>query len=162
MEGVRPLRSNQAEDRPPPPPAEAKMTRLDEESVLGELLSDPVDPQDLECADVLSYQQAGVQHSVLRKLKKGYYSIGMESDMHGLTVDQARAALASFLDEAQRRGIGCVRIIHGKGLGSPGKVPVIKKLLNHWLKQRKEVLAFCSARPMDGGTGAVYVLLKKL
>jgi len=82
-------------------------------------------------------------------------------DLHGLTAAQARAALATFLRDCRIHGLRCVRIIHGKGRGSHNRQPVLKGKVNHWLRQRDEVLAFCTARPVDGGGGAVYTLLKR-
>jgi DNA-nicking Smr family endonuclease len=103
-----------------------------------------------------------VQQAVLRKLRRGAFAIQAEMDLHGLTAGQAADEVPLFLHEAQERGLRCVRIIHGKGRKVADKGPILKPLLNHWLQQRREVLAFSSARPEDGGTGAVYVLLRKL
>ncbi|MBV2163679.1 MAG: Smr/MutS family protein, partial [Comamonas sp.] len=93
-------------------------------------------------------------------LRRGQWRAGAELDLHGLRVEQARHALLSFLDECQEHGIRCVRIVHGKGLGSPGKVPVLKAKVLRWLVQKREVLAFVQARPADGGAGALVVLLQ--
>ena len=101
-----------------------------------------------------------MQKKVFRKLKRGQYSIEAELDLHGLTKVEAEEQLNMFISEIRDQGIRCVRIIHGKGYGSTNKGPVIKPLVNRWLQQRSEILAFCSARPADGGTGAVYVLVK--
>ncbi|MGH9466509.1 MAG: Smr/MutS family protein, partial [Terriglobales bacterium] len=107
--------------------------------------------------DGLFYAKAGVQERVLRKLRRGHYSIGAELDLHGLRSEAARLALAEFLHAVRGNRVRCVRIIHGKGYRSGPRGPVLKQKLNGWLRQRAEVLAFRSARPADGGTGAVYV-----
>lgn len=133
----------------------------DEEQVLNDMLSDALDPTELETGEELLYCRPGLQHSVLRKLRRGHYAVGAELDLHGMRVSEARQALGRFLQHALNQGIKTVRIIHGKGNGSLNKQPVLKGKVNHWLRQRIEVLAFCSARPVDGGTGAIYVLLKR-
>lgn len=144
--------------RPPPIPQQ----RLrDEAAVVRDMLSDPVDPAELETGEELSYTRPGLQHTVLRKLRRGQYSVEKELDLHGLTVEEARQALAVFLQQCTNDRNRCVRIIHGKGNSSFNKQPVLKGRVNHWLRQRNEILAFCSARPVDGGTGALYVLLKR-
>lgn len=125
------------------------------------LLDDPGDPAELETGEELSYRCEGVQRNVLRRLKRGNYRVGAKLDLHGLVVTEAREAVREFLGKNRARGCYCVRIIHGKGLRSRQKGPVLKTHLNHWLRQRQDVLAFCSARRVDGGTGAVYVLLRR-
>jgi DNA-nicking Smr family endonuclease len=136
-------------------------TRLDEQRVVRDLLSYEHDPAELETGEELVYARSGLQHSLLRRLKRGQFSVGAVLDLHGMTVAMAREALGAFLTDTRRAGIRCVRIIHGKGRGSRFGQPVLKQKLNLWLRQRDEVLAFCSTRPVDGGTGAVYVLLKR-
>jgi DNA-nicking Smr family endonuclease len=143
---------------PPPVPAQS---HRDQERVLAELLAEDPQTADLETGDDLWYQRHGLQHGILRKLRRGQFAVQAELDLHGMTVPVARAALASFLSAGRREGLRCVRIVHGKGNGSPGRRPVLKSLLGGWLRRRREVLAFCSARPADGGTGAVYVLLAR-
>jgi DNA-nicking Smr family endonuclease len=110
---------------------------------------------------VQSYARPGLQRTVMRRLRRGDYRIGAELDLHGMTADAARGELARFLREAIGRELRCVRIIHGKGLGSEGRGPVLKPRVARWLRQRDDVLAYCSARPADGGTGALYVLLRR-
>ena len=132
---------------------------LNEEQVIRDLLSDAVDLYDLETGEELVYVHPGVQRGVLRKLRRGHFSIGGELDLHGMTVPVARQALVDFLRQCHRQHVRCVRIIHGKGNGSLGKQPVLKAKVSHWLRQRADVLAYSSARPVDGGTGAIYVLL---
>lgn len=132
----------------------------DDREVMHSLLSDHVS-EEIETGDELLFQRAGIQNTVMRKLRRGHYAIEAELDLHRRTVDQSRQLINEFINTAQLQGIRCVRIIHGKGYGSEGRLPVLKNMVNSWLKQKKEVLAFCSAVPNDGGTGAVYVLLKK-
>lgn len=134
---------------------------LDEQASLQESISMPVTQDDIETGEELIYSRGGVQNSVMRKLKRGHYPIEAELDLHRLTSAQAFEALVSFLNQCQRRGVRCVRIVHGKGLGSKEKKPVLKGKVNHWLQRRDDILAFCSAQAMDGGTGAVYVLLRR-
>ena len=141
-------------------PARPIMREDDEARVLDDMLSDALDPAELETGEELFYCRPGLQHNVLRKLRRGLYSVEAELDLHGLRVGEARQALSEFLKLALGSGIKTVRIIHGKGNGSFNKQPILKGKVNHWLRQRIEVLAFCSARPVDGGTGAIYVLLK--
>lgn len=146
----------------PPPPAPYPAKRIaDETQVLQDMLSDPDDPALIETGEELLFARTGLQHNVLRKLRRGQYAIGAELDLHGMTAAEARQALAAFLQACRERDVRCVRVIHGKGNRSAQCRPVLKGKVNHWLRQRDEVLAFCSARPVDGGTGAVYVLLKR-
>jgi len=133
----------------------------DEAQVVIDMMSDQYDPAEVETGEELLYARPGVQYQVLRKLRRGHYSIGAELDLHGLIVPQARTAVASFLHDCLTRNIHCARIVHGKGYGSRHKQPILKSKLNHWLQHHDQVLAFCSARMSDGGTGAVYVLLRR-
>jgi DNA-nicking Smr family endonuclease len=160
MAGVQP---RPASDRVPPqrrrPSTRPQSTEADEREVLLESMGDTLEPEAIESGDTLVYRGNGIQDSVWRRLRRGGYHIGAELDLHGLNREAARAAVAAFLADCHDRDLRCVRIIHGKGRGSPNSGPVIKTLLDGWLRRRKDVLAFCSARPHDGGTGAVYVLL---
>jgi DNA-nicking Smr family endonuclease len=159
--GVRPLASDRLPVTPPPPPPLPQKRLEDERQVLQDMLSDPEYPELLETGEELFFARSGLQHGVLRKLRRGQYAIAAELDLHGLTAAAAREQLTAFLIACRQRDLRCVRIIHGKGNGSVQRRPVLKGKVNHWLQQRDEVLAFCSARPVDGGTGAVYVLLKR-
>ncbi len=161
IDGVKALSDDDKviHDTPKPRPV-PKQSHSDEQKVMEELLVSPTEHEDMQPGDSLSYVQAGIQKQVFRKLKRGQYSIGAELDLHGLTRLEAQQQLSQFINECRDRGIRCVRIIHGKGYGSNNQGPVIKPLVNQWLQRRAEILAFCSARPADGGTGAVYVLLK--
>lgn len=158
---VRPVPHQKIAATRPRPAPEPRSTQVDEAQVLRDMLSDEYDPADLETGEEPLYARPGLQHNLLRKLRRGQFSIGAELDLHGMTVPVARASLAGFLAECLKSNIRCVRIIHGKGNGSPQRQPVLKTKVAVWLRQRNDVLAFCSARPVDGGTGAVYVLLKK-
>ena len=113
-----------------------------------------------ECPDILSFSRSGLQHKVLKKLRQGKQPIEHRLDLHGLTVELARLELIEFLAECEASGLRNVIIVHGKGFRSKGK-PVIKPMVNRWLKTAESVLAFHSAQPKDGGSGSVYVLLKK-
>ena len=142
------------------PSARPAMREADEQAVIGELLDfSPGD--DIETGDDLFHRREGVQLAVMRKLRRGQYRCQAELDLHGMIVDVARQCLAVFLREALDRGYRCVRVVHGKGLRSGNRGPVLKVKVAHWLRQRDEVLAYCSARENDGGTGAVYVLLRR-
>jgi len=158
---VKRLRQERAElSRRRPPPRPAKRLE-DERQVLRDLLSDHYDPADLETGEELLFARPGIQRTLLRKLRRGQFAILAELDLHGMTVPTARVALQRFLHDCRDSGVHCVRIIHGKGRGSPNRQPVLKIRLNAWLRQWDDVLAFCSARPADGGSGALYVLLKR-
>lgn len=114
-----------------------------------------------ECPDQLYFERAGgAQKSVLKKLRTGKLDVDSTLDLHGLSSEQARLQLVDFMQECRQFGYRHIILIHGKGFRSQNK-PVIKTMVNRWLRQANEVLAFCSAQPKDGGTGAVYVLLRK-
>jgi DNA-nicking Smr family endonuclease len=133
----------------------------DEREVLASLLSDDYEPADVETGEELLFVRPGLQNAVIRKLRRGHYVVEAQLDLHGDTVAIARERVARFLHDARSLDKRCVRIIHGKGISSEGKMPVLKGKVNSWLRQKDEVLAFCSATRTDGGTGAVYVLLRK-
>jgi len=133
----------------------------DEQAVMQEALSDEFDAETLLHTDEhLSFRRPGVGPDVVRKLRQGDWSIQAQVDLHGLRTDEARATLASFVREAHKHGLRCVRVVHGKGLGSPGKTPVLKGKVHSWLVQKTEVMAFVQARPAEGGAGALVVLLR--
>jgi DNA-nicking Smr family endonuclease len=161
MLGVKPLKHDKIPLTKPPPSPIPKQRYLDEQEVRQEMLSDNYDPSDVETGEELLFVRPGIQQSVLRKLRRGQFSVTAELDLHGMIVRVARSEVADFLRECQNRNVRCARIVHGKGYGSWQKQPVLKNKLNNWLRQRDEVLAFCSARQVDGGTGAVYVLIKQ-
>lgn len=115
---------------------------------------------EIAAGDEWSFMRPGISRQTLRRLRRGYWSIEAQLDLHGYTRDQARMELAHFLDDSVRHGLRCVRVIHGKGLSSRNGEPVLKARVGSWLSQRGEVLAFCQTKPEDGGSGAVLVLLK--
>ena len=155
-----PPRVQLAGDQPLPIPVQQQ---LDDQRVLAESISDEFDASTLlDVDDALSFRRPGVGLDVTRKLRKGHWSIQRELDLHGLRREDAREALSAFIREAHRHGVRCVRVVHGKGLGSPGKTPVLKGKVQGWLVQKKEVLAFVQARADEGGAGALVVLLKPL
>ncbi len=145
---------------PVPPEPQPVQRQLDEARVLRESLSDEFDVSTLlDVDDQLSFRRPGIGLDVTRRLRAGHWSLQRQLDLHGLRVDEAREALGEFIRLAHRTGLRCVRIVHGKGLGSPGKTPVLKGRVQGWLVQKKEVLAFVQARPAEGGAGALVVLL---
>ena len=143
------------------PPALARQRQRDEAAALAESISDAFDVESLlETDDALSFRRRGIGIDVVRKLRRGVWVLQDEIDLHGLRSDAARERLAQFVRESARAGLRCIRVVHGKGLGSPGREPVLKAKVKSWLVQRSEVLAFTHARPADGGHGALIVLLK--
>ncbi|HET7369757.1 MAG TPA: Smr/MutS family protein [Gammaproteobacteria bacterium] len=146
-------------ERKPPSPR-ARFRRADDALVLHESLGDALDPAEFGSGDELLFAQPGVDQRIVKRLRRGQMAIGAECDLHGLTVADARVVVGEFLAECAAFDVACARIIHGKGLRSGHRGPVLKQHLAGWLSQRADVAAFCSARPADGGTGAVYVLLR--
>jgi len=139
--------------RPPPIPRPRPPT-LPEDG--GTTLSET----EVETHEFLLFTRPGLQQRVLADLRRGAIEVGLEVDLHGLTVEVARRVLAEFLTECSHRRVRCARIIHGKGIRSSERQPVLKQKVNYWLRLHLEVLAFCSATRRDGATGAVYVLLR--
>ena len=142
------------------PAPEATQRMADEAAVIKEMAEGFFDTEAAETGDELLYKKPGIQDKVFRKLRRGQFAIAAELDLHGYTVQHAKDSLSDFLKECITRNRRCVRIIHGKGLRSRQGRPTIKSRIGKWLQQRQEVLAYCSARQVDGGTGAIYVLLK--
>ena len=139
----------------------ARHRMADERAALQESLSDEFSVETLlETDDALSFARNGIGSDTVRKLRRGHWIIQGQLDLHGMRRDEAREALAEFLRSASRRGLRCVRVIHGKGLGSINKEPVLKNKVRNWLVQKEEVIAFCQARAAEGGSGALVVLLK--
>lgn len=159
---VAPLPSQgRVSTRPSPPPPLAKQREADEQAALEQSLSDEFSLDTLlETDEALSYTRPGIGGDVLKKLRRGHWVTQAQLDLHGLRREEAREALSGFLRDAVKRGIRCVRVIHGKGLGSVNREPVLKNKVRNWLVQKEEVIAFCEARGVDGGAGAVMVLLK--
>jgi DNA-nicking Smr family endonuclease len=149
--------------KPAPPLPLPLQHLLDEAAALQEAISDAVDISSLLDTDEhLSFRRPGVGPDVAQNLRRGKWSIQRQVDLHGLRSDEAREVLSAFIREVHKQGIRCVRVIHGKGLGSPGKAPVLKEKVRRWLVQRAEVVAFVQAPPAQGGAGALLVLLQPL
>ncbi len=145
--------------RPKPAP-EPLQRQADEQAALREALSDEVDIESLLLTDDgLSFRRAGIAPDVVARLRRGQWAIQSQVDLHGLRRDEAREALAAFVRDAVRRGHRCVRVVHGKGHGSPGRQPVLKEKVQRWLGQCAEVIAFTQASGPQGGAGALIVLL---
>ncbi len=165
-QGVRKLKQpDRATHDTPKPTPHAQSTQMEE--VPAHWYDETVQPLELEpeqqvaAEEVLFYVRDNLPHTTLQKLKKGSLCSGLEIDLHGLTTVQARDEMEALLQQAVRQQLRCFRLIHGKGHRSAEQNPVLKSWVNQWLRQQKEVLAFCSARQRDGGTGALYVLLKR-
>lgn len=160
---VRPLKSDKRVDAPKKQhtakPRRSFTHFSEDEPNMESVFSDP-DLRDIEVEDVLFYARSGIQQKVQRKLRRGELDVEDELDLHGYTVAESKSAIIDFIEECKRRHIRYIRIIHGKGYRSEQKVPVLKTHVAYWLPQHKDVLAFASARPADGGTGALYVILK--
>jgi DNA-nicking Smr family endonuclease len=159
---VSPLRHGaRAPLHKPRPLPIARQRERDEAAVLREAISDEFDVETLlDTDDALSFRRRDIGPDVVRKLRRGVWSIQAQLDLHGLRRDEAREQLGAFLREADRQGLRCVRVIHGKGNGSPGREPVLKSKVKGWLVQKSEVIAFAQARAADGGHGALLVLLR--
>ncbi len=159
---VVPLRPVARATLPTPRPSPEPIQRQrDEAAVLAESISDEFDVETLlDTDEALSFRRRGVGPEVVRKLRRGVWAIQAQLDLHGLRRDEARERLAAFLREAVRGGLRCVRVVHGKGNGSPGREPVLKGKVRSWLVQKNEVIAFTQARAQDGGHGALIVLLR--
>ena len=158
---VRPIKQTVTAPSKRQPAPEPVQSRLDEARVPGELIGSAIDPAVLEVGDELSYLKQGHSPLLLRKLKRGQFSIADEIDLHQMTAAVARVAIAEFLASSKRAGKLCVKIIHGKGLRSRNEGPVLKRLVDSLLRRRADVLAYASAKANEGGTGAVVVLLQR-
>ena len=142
-------------------PPEPRQRQQDEAQALASSLSDELDVSTLLDTDAaLSYRREGIGQDVLTRLRRGQWSIQAQFDLHGLRRDEARDALALFVRQAERDGLRCVRVVHGKGNGSPGREPVLKDKVKRWLVQKDQVIAFTQASAADGGHGALLVLLR--
>ena len=161
VEDATPLNHDRVHFEPPRPPAYPQQRQRDESAALKEsLYGPPLLDLHLEGGDEAAWLRPGMARSVLRDLRRGRWVIQDHLDLHGCNRDEARQRCADFLARAQSRNLRCLRIVHGKGLGSPGREPVLKRLVLGWLTQRQEVLAFCQTRAAEGGAGAVAVLLR--
>jgi DNA-nicking Smr family endonuclease len=142
------------------PAPEPRQRELDEQAALREALSDEVDVESLLLTDDgLSFRRPDIGPDVLTRLRKGQWAIQGQIDLHGMRREEAREALSAFIRQAHQQGRRCVRVVHGKGHGSPGKTPVLKGKVQRWLAQRREVIAFAQAPGPQGGAGALVVLL---
>ena len=158
---VKPVQSRRRHpDRPAPRPR-ARFARRDDMEVLQESLGTGPDPAVDETGDELLFQRPQVSRAVMRSLRRGRYAVQAEIDLHGMTATEAKVALRDFMAECAEAGWQCVRVVHGKGRGSGPRGPVLKTSVNRWLRRWEGVLAFCTALPRDGGTGAIYVLLHR-
>jgi DNA-nicking Smr family endonuclease len=159
VKGARPLNVKRRVQHPvqPPPPLPLQTLR-DEQAALSESLSDW--DGYLDADDDGSFLRPGLSRQILKKLRKGYWVVQAQLDLHGQNREEARLSLSAFLNDNVKRGLRCVRVIHGKGLGSKNREPVLKHKVRAWLIKREEILAFCEARPTDGGSGALIALIK--
>ena len=165
VKGARPLpdevKHARLHHQPKNPKPIPKHFIQDEQQALADSLSDHYIPgHELETGEELLYLREGHSPDILSKLRRGHWVVQAAIDLHGLVSDEARLYVASFLSDCKKRGLRCVRIVHGKGLGSRNREPVLKNKLRSWLIQRDEVIAYAQARRTDGGSGAVIVLLK--
>ena len=160
MRDVSPLPATDklAPSGPKIPPIPRKQN-YQEQSAAEDILSDHI-AMEIEAGDEWSYLRPGMSRQTLRRLRRGYWGIQDNLDLHGFTRDEARQELSAFLDASVQEKYRCVRVIHGKGLSSKNREPVLKIRVGNWLMQRADVLAFCQAKPEDGGGGAILTLLK--
>lgn len=161
MADVTPIANDKIVPQAKKPSARPLQRERENQQVLNDMLSSEWNPADYETGEELLYSRDGLHPNTLRKLRRGKIRVEAELDLHRMTSEQAHKAIAVFFSQCQSLGRRCVRIIHGKGYGSFDKKPVLKGKVDVWLRRHGDVLAFCSARPVDGGTGAVYVLLKR-
>ena len=161
---VRPLVSEErietVKNKPSPKPRNQFEDLENEETSNMNMMSDPVDLREAVVDDVLFFARAGIQQKQLKKLRRGELPAEYELDLHGYNIVEAKAAIYEFIDECKQQHIRYAHIIHGKGYRSEQKIPILKTHVAYWLPQHNDVLAFSSALPKDGGTGAIYVILK--
>ena len=162
IDGTRPLRSaGRVHFEPPKPSPRPRQRELDEAAAIAESLDATLSIDDLlAISESDSFLRSGLPRTVLRDLRRGRWAIQRHVDLHGCNRHEAHAQVTLFLAEAQSAGKRCVRIVHGRGHGSPGREGVLRQLVKGWLARRRDVLAFCHAPPFDGGDGALWVLLK--
>lgn len=161
MRDVQPLTKGRRRPEKPQPEPRAGSRRRDEALALQESLQKPPEGADLETGEEMSFRRPGLPIREFRKLKRGQFAVRAELDLHGLNAEEALEAMREFIAKATAHGTRCVRIVHGKGLGSGPRGPVLKNLANKWLRRWDPVLAFCTTQPRHGGSGAIYVLLKR-
>jgi DNA-nicking Smr family endonuclease len=162
VRGARPIRkSNRTAPAGPSSPPVPVQSLLDAHDALKESLSGPVDPEQMmETGEELVFLRPGLSREILRRLRRGHWVVQDHLDLHGMNSEQARHLLTQFLGACGRRCLRCIRIVHGKGLRSPNREPVLKNKVRIWLARRDDVLAFCQAPGNQGGGGALLVLLK--
>lgn len=160
MSGVNPLSHDRAYHESEKTNTRPFQQLAKEEFSFNDPLSDELEVEEKNTEEILSFCRTGIQRNVFKKLRSGAYKISDELDLHGSTLKQAKQLLVYYLQEAVQFESCCIRIIHGKGHRSGSNKPVLKTHVNHWLSEHDRVLAFHSTKPKDGGTGAVYVLLK--
>ena len=161
MAGTKRIKADErAPDARPNIKPRARFRRADDAAAVAESLVDDIDTLEQGYGGALRYQRQTVGRRTMRKLARGGYSVQAEIDLHGMTLDEAQPRLADFIKLSSMRGHLCVRVVHGKGLGSGARGPVLKNAVNHWLRRWESVLAFVSTRQVHGGTGAIYVLLQ--
>ena len=159
---AKPLRATRrAEEVIRKPAPRARFARADEMAALRESLEADIDDTESHGGESLRFHRPSVGKRTMRKLSRGGFSVQDEIDLHGMTVAEAKPRLLEFIANCARDGKLCVRVVHGKGLGSGNRGPVLKQKVNRWLRQWDTVLAFVSTRQVHGGTGAVYVLLRQ-
>ena len=161
VSGTRPLAGDFAEPHRLRPAPQARFRRADETSVLQESLAVPIDELEAGAGERLQFRRPEIGQRTLRRLARGSYSVQAEIDLHGMTATEAESALQAFISSCLQNDYRCVRVVHGKGRGSGHGGPVLKVKVNRWLRRWRDVLAFVSTRQVDGGTGAVYVLLRR-
>lgn len=161
MSDTVPLQQEMRAAKPRRVVAKARFARAEQRLVLKESMQADDDIRDIHSEDSLRFHRESVGKRTLRKLARGNFAVQDELDLHGMTVAEAHQALQQFITDACLRGFTCVRIVHGKGLGSGARGPVLKRKVASLLRRWQQVLAFVSARQGDGGSGAVYVLLSK-
>ena len=158
---ITPMRQPAPPPRKAPPKPRARMAERDELEARSEFRRGLQSLSALAPGDVLSYQSEALPAALFQRLKRGRFAAQEELDLHGATMAQAESLIRQFLGQARAAGVGCVRIIHGKGRREEGELPVLKNLVDRMLRQRADILAFYSAPPAQGGTGAVVVLLAR-
>jgi DNA-nicking Smr family endonuclease len=160
VRGARPIKSRERVQGNPSPPPVPVQSLLDAHATLKESVSGPLDwDQMMESGEELVFLKPGMSRDILRRLRRGHWVVQDHLDLHGLNSEQARHLLSQFLSRCVKRGLRCVRVVHGKGLRSPNREPVLKNKVRGWLAQREQILAFCQAPDHHGGGGAVLVLL---
>lgn len=158
---AKPLQSEERVERQRrKPKPKARFTRADENAALRESMESDLEDAETQSGDSLRFHRPHVGKRTMRKLARGSFSVQAEIDLHGMTVAEAKPRLADFIESCARERKLCVRVVHGKGLGSGDRGPILKQKVNRWLRQWDAVLAFVSTRQVDGGTGAIYVLLR--